>query len=117
MTLDRPAGLRADPLIVVLLLVAGVAGFMLYWSRSNRDACLMNVRNVQQAARSHQGVNGLWIGSPLRRSDLIPAYLGAPSCPSGGTYTWSTVHPPVGMLVIRCSHPGHQPDPAEVADW
>lgn len=113
----QPGGLRAEVLIAALLVLAGIGGFLVHWRLSNRNGCLMNLRNVQQAARSHQGVNGLWLGAPLKPSDLIPAYLAPPRCPAGGTYTWSPVHPPIGTTVIRCSHPGHQPDPATVAGW
>lgn len=40
-----------------------------------------------------------------------------PICPAGGTYTWSKVHPAIGILAFRCSHRKHQLDPALIADW
>ena len=120
MSSDRSASrlFRIDAILLVLLVAAG-GGVFVYWKReSDRAGCILNLRNVQQAARSHQGMNNLDQGDPLAPPDLIGPrlYLSAPpACPSGGTYTWSTTHPPIGTLVIECSHPGHRP--TSTAGW
>ena len=108
------------PSWVALALLCAVLGGFKWKSGSDRAACILQTRNVQQAARSFQGVNGLNTGDRLEMRDLIgPGKFieFEPICPAGGTYTWSPVHPAIGTLVIRCSHRKHQLDPALIADW
>lgn len=87
---------------------------------NNRAACIMNIRNVQQAMRSHQNMNGFSPGGQgFRNAELIgpDSFIESrPTCPSGGTYEWAEgTFPPVGELALRCSHPGHVPVTHE--DW
>ncbi len=86
----------------------------------NRVACVANIRNVQQAMRSHQNMNGFFAGDAgYRKADLFgpKSFIESqPSCPSGGRYDWADgTFPRVGDLALRCSHAGHVPISHE--DW
>lgn len=92
------------------------------WSRgSDRAACIINIRNVQQAVRGHANMNSLEIGTTIDWDDIFGAdgYLKEPKCPEGGTYTFAKTIPAVGVLVCTCSHGDtekrHKPDNHE--DW
>lgn len=116
--IEKPRSLA--PAWVALALLFAVLGGFKWKSGSDRAACILQTRNVQQAARSFQGVNGLNTGDHLKMSDLIgPGKFieSEPICPAGGTYAWSKVHPDIGTLAIRCSHRKHQLDPGLIKDW
>ena len=79
---------------------------------SDRAACILQIRNVQQAVRSYQGMNALSIGDPLDWSEIFgPGKFieRQPSCPAGGTYTFAKEHPHIGKLACTCSHADHVP--------
>ncbi len=117
-TVEKPRSLAAA--WVALALLFAVLGGFKWKSGSDRAECILHTRNVQQAARSFQGMNSLDVGDRLEKADLVgPGNFieSEPRCPAGGTYTWSPVHPAVGTLVIRCSHRKHQLDPALIKDW
>jgi len=100
-------------------LAAGVV-FLWWWTGNNRAACHMNVRNVQQAMRSYQGMNNLAQGTPLDRSALTgPGKMleKEPVCPTCGPYRWSPVVPGIGTLMIECEHTSHSLPPAQTYDW
>lgn len=88
-----------------------------FWKRrTDREGCVLNLRNAQQAMRSYQGMNGLWVGGHpgFGHQTLIGPgnFLEVePQCPGGGTYTWEEGRiPDVGELFLHCSHPDHVPD-------
>lgn len=115
---EKPRSLA--PAWVALALLCAVLGGFKWKSGSDRAACILQMRNVQQAYRSYCGINGLNPGDSFDRLGLIgPGKLieSVPVCPAGGTYTWSEIHPLVGDLAIRCSHRKHQLDPALIKDW
>jgi hypothetical protein len=104
--------------IVGLLITA--LGVLWWIAGSNKAACRMNVRNVQQAVRSYQGMNNKTTGSPLDKSEIVGPgkFLETePVCPSCGPYRWSPVVPGMGHLMIECEHPDHPRPAAETADW
>ena len=104
---------------IVGLLIAGL-GVMWWVAGSNKAACRMNVRNVQQAVRSCQGMNSLMMGAPLDKSAIVgPGKFmeTEPVCPSCGPYRWSPVVPEIGHLMIECDHPSHPRPAAETKDW
>ena len=114
---EKPRSLTAAWVALALLCV--VLGGFKWKSGSDRAACILQMRNVQQASRSYCGMNGLNPGEALDRTAFIgPGRFieSEPRCPAGGNYTWSP-NPPVGTLVARCSHRKHQIDPAFIADW
>lgn len=81
----------------------------------------MNIRIVQIEMRSYQNANGFKAGRPgLERSKIFGPDLlleAEPECPGAGTYTWveDGDFPDVGVLVLRCSHEGHEP--TNFTDW
>ena len=57
-------------------------------------------------------MEGLRVGSPLRIDDFVGPYNymeSLPGCPSGGTYSLMKTIPNLGEVVLKCSHPEHQP--------
>lgn len=85
---------------------------------SDRAACIMQTRNVQQAVRGYGGMNGLNPGDPLDWNEIFgPGKLldQRPTCPTGGTYTFVDTIPPVGTLAGQCSHADHVPPDHD--DW
>ena len=117
--LPSPAGNPASP----LLLAARDGGR----DRSPRDAaaarsaCIMNIRNVQQAVRSFQNMNGRELGSPIPWKQIIgpDKFLERwPKCHGGGIYTLSRRIPKVGELACRCSHQEERNHvPTNHKDW
>jgi type II secretory pathway pseudopilin PulG len=97
--------------VVILVLIALIttlfAGARAWVRGSNRSTCVINIRLVQQAVRSHQNINALSVGASLD----IPGNLTGPDkfiqatsvCPAGGTYTYATTIPPLGTLAMTCS--------------
>ncbi len=89
------------------------------WKKgSDRAACIMQTRNMQQAVRGHESMNSMTVGDPIDWNAIFGpgGYLPSePVCPSGGTYTFTHTIPPVGTLVGQCSHPDHVP--TNHSDW
>jgi hypothetical protein len=88
------------------------------WKKgSDRAACIMNTRNVQQAVRGHQNMTSMKVGDPIDWNDIFgpDGYLPQPVCPLGGTYTFVETIPPLGTLVGSCSHADHVP--ADHSTW
>ncbi|WP_367870338.1 hypothetical protein [Luteolibacter sp. Populi] len=84
------------------------------WKKgSDRAACVMNVRNVQQAVRAYQNMNSLKPGDPIPWNKVIgeKGFLTKqPAClEAGGGYTFVKTVPKNGALACTCSHPEHQP--------
>lgn len=87
---------------------------------SDRAACIMWQRNIQQAVRAHAEINFLNIGDPIEWGKIIGPgqYMEAvPSCPIHGTgaYSYSPTIPPVGVLAAPCKDIAHKPTNME--DW
>lgn len=88
------------------------------WKKgSDRAACIMNTRNLQQAVRGHQNMKNLKEGDPIDWNLIFgpEGYMPQPVCPLGGTYTFVETIPPAGTLVGRCSHADHVP--TDHSDW
>jgi Domain of unknown function (DUF4190) len=88
------------------------------WKKgSDRAACILNTRNVQQAVRGHQNMKNLKVGDPIDWNFIFgpDGYLPKPVCPLGGTYTFVETIPPAGTLVGSCSHADHVP--ADHSTW
>jgi hypothetical protein len=108
-------------LVVLLALVL----FALWWKRgSDRAACIINIRNVQQAVRGYSGMNNCQPTAEQMWKDIFTGprrFLDTPKCPSGGTYTFhkpSNICAPPGFVFLTCSHAeslNHKPD--HTADW
>lgn len=82
---------------------------------SDRAGCILSIRNVQQATRSHNGLHGINPNEPgfSKNSIIGPGNFieKEPVCPGGGIYTWIQNRTPrIGELMMRCSIPGHNPE-------
>jgi prepilin-type N-terminal cleavage/methylation domain-containing protein len=108
----RPKGMTLLELTVVILvlltLITVLFGGARAWIRgSDKASCIINIRKVQQAVRSHQNLNGLADGFAID----IPNNLTGPGnfietasiCRAGGTYSYVTAIPALGTLVMTCS--------------
>lgn len=72
----RKSGLTLLELTVVILVLLSLISILLIGARawkkgSDRAACILNIRNVQQAARSHANMNELAIGATLLPTSLM----------------------------------------------
>ena len=111
---------------VMLSILAGVATlWTLAWlepfgrtGNSDKPACLLHQRNLQQAVRAHQNMESLKPGDPLDWSEIIgPGQFieTEPTCPVHGDYLLSPVIPERGTLAAPCKDPEHRP--ADTRDW
>lgn len=96
-----------------LLLTAVVVSFLIHqWKlRSDRAACLMNLRHMHQTIYSVGGMKGVGAGQPYPGGprELLKGlgeYTTLPRCPSGGTYSFGsdTAYSINLSENIRCSH-------------
>ena len=88
------------------------------WKKgSDRAACIINMRNMQQAVRGYETANGLKPGDPIPWERIYSKSLKKPVCPGGGKYTFSKTIPKTGVLACECEHADHLPDGAVYADW
>ncbi|HSP43740.1 MAG TPA: hypothetical protein VLO11_12770 [Luteolibacter sp.] len=89
------------------------------WKKgSDRAACIINIRNVQQAVRAHQNMNSKNIGEPIDWDEIFgpDAFMEEPECHAGGTYTFARNYPEIGKLACTCSH-GEDHQPADHENW
>ncbi len=111
--MKRKAGMTLIELTVVILVLLSLIAILFVgasaWKKgSDRAACIMNQRNVQQAVRGHQNMTGKNPGDTGLDYAAIIGTNGyiqtTPSCPSGGTYPTSfTAYPALGSLAYACS--------------
>jgi hypothetical protein len=112
---SRRVGFTVLMVSLILLLLFATRGWFM---GSYRSECILNVRNIQQSVRGYQGMNGQSVGNRIDWNEIIGPgknFEYKPKCPAGGTYTFSEVHPPVGELACKCSHPDHEPP--DHKDW
>lgn len=123
----KKSGMTLLELTVVILVLLSLISILFIGARawkkgSDRAGCIMNIRNVQQAVRGHQNMTNLSTGDTLASTALIGAngYLGnTPTCPGGGTYTYTGTVPALGSLYTTCSLAGtldHAPSNV-TSDW
>jgi len=106
--------------ILVLLTLIGVLfiGANIYKRGADRAACILNIRNIQQAVRANQNLNNLNIADTINYTAEIftPAgatpdaenYLTEPDCPrDSGPYTQdAATYPETGDVAVSCSTNG-----------
>lgn len=126
------SGMTLLELTVVILVLLSLIAILFIgaraWKRgSDRAGCIMNIRNVQQAARGHMNMMNTpntvppttdiysaaavaavaadpVAGTPaVAASAAVEGYLPAPSCPAGGTYSYSTASAAPGAVFLSCS--------------
>lgn len=85
--------------------------------RSDKPACILNQRNIQQMVRTYQNEHYFKSGDPIDWEKLFGpgGYMTKPVCPIHGKYTYSSVVPPFGSLAATCKDPNHQPQ--DIQDW
>lgn len=113
------------PLRVVMLVLIGffvvLFGLMFLPHRhrgSDRSACIMNQRNLQQALRAHAKEHQLKIGDAIAWSKIIgfgQCIQEIPVCPVHGinAYGYLQTIPAIGVLAAPCKDPEHQPPDTE----
>lgn len=110
-TTKRKAGMTLLELTVVILVLLSLISILFVGARawkkgSDRSANIMNIRNVQQAARGHQNMNNLTDGATLASTEIVSAdgttgYLKTPQPPAGlAAYTYLGTVPVQGALYI-----------------
>jgi len=87
---------------------------------SERAHCIMNIRNVQQVIRGHEGMHNMRTGDEIDWNYLFgpDGFMKKPVCPSGGIYEFSKTIQPIGVLGCKCSHSDslrHEPD--DFSNW
>lgn len=120
-------GLTLIELTVVILVLLALVAVLFIGGRSwkqgaDRSGCIMNLRNIQQALRSHQNLSGKATGATINIPvDLVGAdnfLQTTPQCPGAGTYSFASVIPDLGTLAAQCSLAttrGHVP--ASYSGW
>ncbi len=108
-TTKRASGMTLLELTVVILVLLSLISILFVGARawkkgSDRSANIMNVRNVQQAVRGHQNMNGLLAGAGLLPGLIFgdSGYLKQPKPPIASVtdYTFESTVPAVGDLYI-----------------
>lgn len=112
--MKRKSGMTLIELTVVILVLLSLIAILFVgaaaWKKgSDRAACIMNQRNVQQAVRGHQNMSG---ANPGDAGLLTAAIIGTdgyiqtqPVCPSAtGGYPASIdgAYPALGVLAYPC---------------
>ncbi|BCU76095.1 DUF4190 domain-containing protein [Luteolibacter sp. LG18] len=120
------AGLIIGYISVTVVVVLMVLSFLFVGARawkkgSDRAACIMHQRNVQQAVRSYQAANHLKTGARIDWSKVtlpVGSAITKP-CPAGGEYFVTETIPPVGMMAVECPHGGvpDKHEPTDHHDW
>ncbi|MBN8460509.1 MAG: type II secretion system protein [Verrucomicrobia bacterium] len=125
-SMKRKAGMTLIELTVVILVLLSLIAILFVganaWKKgSDRAACIMNIRNVQQAVRGHQNMANKTTTDDLTKTDIVGTggYLETdPSCPSAGTYSWVAKYPAVGTPAVTCSKSGDlQHAPSSTTGW
>jgi len=104
--------------VVILVLLSLIAvlliGAAAWKAGSDRAFCLLNIRNVQLAARSYQNLYIVRDGENFEQGLIIgadKALTNTPTCPARGNYTYATTFPTIGNLVLDCDISDHEPIP------
>ena len=109
--IKKQAGLTLIEVTLVIAVLLGLIsvlfiGVSAYKEGSNRSKCILNISNVQKAVRSYQNLYEKAVTDPIAKTTIAgPGKLleTEPTCPSGGTYTWSATIPAVGTAHLTCS--------------
>jgi len=107
----KQAGLTLIEITLVIAVLLGLIsvlfiGVTAYKEGSNRAKCILNISNVQKAARSYQNLYEKDAGDDFASTDIIGTGKlidSAPECPSNGTYTYAETFPALGTPIMTCS--------------
>jgi prepilin-type N-terminal cleavage/methylation domain-containing protein len=138
----RKSGMTLLELTVVILVLLSLISILFVGARawkkgSDRSACIINIRNVQQAVRGYLNMNQSSAIIPtaaiIFASDTNPdGYLKEPTCPSDPLRTYAssyeyvepaTMNPELGTIFLSCKivtvdddpNGAHVPDNTD--DW
>lgn len=117
--------------LVIALLLGLIAvvfmGIGSYRQGSDKAKCKMQLAAVQKAVRSGANMQNLSVTDPLVSGTAVFGtgllMNSAPTCPSGGAYTWQAVVPAIGTPYGNCDFAGTGPTSTHVlaatdtADW
>ena len=124
--IKKQAGLTLIEVTLVIAVLLGLIsvlfiGVSAYKEGSNRSKCILNISNVQKAVRSYQNLYEKSVGATLDKATIAGTgklLETEPTCPSSGTYTWSTTIPAVGTAHLTCSLAStSQHAPTSTAGW
>jgi type II secretory pathway pseudopilin PulG len=106
--------LEITVVITVMMALTGILflGATAWKSGSDRSNCLVNIRNVQLAARSYQNMYAINVGANFTDTMIIGPNSfvpQTPSCPGSGSYTFASTFPPTGTLFMTCDVATHVP--------
>lgn len=109
--IKKQAGLTLIEVTLVIAVLLGLIsvlfiGVSAYREGSNRAKCILNITNVQKAARSYQNLYELKAGQGLDNDKIIGTGLmieKEPVCPSGGGYTIVETVTEIGVPFATCS--------------
>lgn len=131
-TSKRASGMTLLELTVVILVLLSLISILFVGARawkkgSDRSANIMNIRNVQQAVRAHQNMNGLLETNPLGEEIIFgngttDGYLKEPIPPSldiAAEYEFLGTVPAIGTLYITnaVANTEYAPAATTYADW
>jgi hypothetical protein len=108
----RISGMEILGYIGLAVMAVCAAIYAIPWIKdSERQACILNIRNVQQAVQGHMNMNSFKIEDPIDWHYIFgpDGYLPKPICPGGGTYTFAIVDPGGEKFACTCSHADHVP--------
>ena len=108
----RNVGITLLELTVVILVLLSLVTILFIGARawkkgSDRSANILNIRNVQQAMRSHANLRGLSDGAVLSSSAIVGAgkYLENVKAPNTDiTYAYGTTVPTIGTLYLTATY-------------
>jgi type II secretory pathway pseudopilin PulG len=106
----RPAGMTLIEISLVIALLLGLIavvflGIGSYRKGSDKAKCKMQLAAAQKAVRSQANFQNLDIGATFATTDAFgagKALENEPTCPSGGTYTWTGTIPAIGSAYGSC---------------
>lgn len=122
----RDAGLTLIEVTLVVAVLLGLIGVIFigatsYKEGSNRSMCILHISQVQKAVRAHQNMYQRNFGDSCPQSVLVGAGRMleiAPSCPSGGSYTWLGTIPTLDTAYLTCSlATSHDHKPLNTLGW
>jgi type II secretory pathway pseudopilin PulG len=128
-SIKRNSGMTLIELTVVILVLLALIAVLFVGARAYKEgadtsACVMNLRNVQQAARSEANLQGIAIDGALLEGFLVDkGYFAAnPLCPTdkASPYTYLAVVPAVATLYATCGSAqkaAHVPTDATKTNW
>ena len=109
--------------VVILVLLSLIAvlfiGARAYKEASDRTACILTIRNAQQAGRAWQNLNNIAEGADVVKADIVGTgkfMEVVPPCRAGGAYTWEEKVPATGKVFLTCNKAtdlDHKPESTE----